>query len=339
MTTITVTIFGLGRIGASIGLALKRHSADKKNKQTFQITGADNRPAMQDAARQRGALDSLARSFPDAAANRDIIVLALPYSEVQATYRVIASELRPGAVVLDMSPLTLPSLEWAAKYLPPTVHMVSMTPMVNFKYLFDGLDDAEHAAADLFDMGEMLVMPSPNCAKEAVELAADFASVLGAKPHFMDAAEHDGLAALTEGLPALLGVLAFTLMQGSQSRDDAQRMTNNAFGQLTHHLHDSHPDDMRDLLLHNRQQMLHAIDQTSELLSLFRDMLTQNNRAALEGALIHAAESYAAWAAHRRTGQWDDAPTQPGYAPSILTGLIGGHMAKRLRGDKDDEKS
>ena len=133
---------------------------------------------MEGAAQKLGAVDSTPRSVVDAARNRDIVVLALPYSEVQAAYRVIGSELRPGAVVLDLSPLKLPSIKWAEAHLPETAYMVGATPILNPKYLFDGLDDVDHAAADLFDGGTFLLMPATNAPKDAVELATDFAERL-----------------------------------------------------------------------------------------------------------------------------------------------------------------
>src|SRR5690349_10451143 len=97
----------------------------------------DTRGAIQAAAEKRGALDSTARGFADAARNRDIVVLALPYAEVQSAYRDIAHVLRPGAVVLDMSPLAEPSVKWAQANLPENVYMVGVTPVFNPDVLFE----------------------------------------------------------------------------------------------------------------------------------------------------------------------------------------------------------
>jgi prephenate dehydrogenase len=339
MTTITVGILGLGRIGTSVGLALKRYNAQKDARQQFTISGFDSHDSSAETARKNGAVDSLARNPVDAAANKDIVVIALSYGEVQGAYRIIGTELHPSTVVLDTSPLKLPSMEWADKYLSSEVHMVSITPVVNAKYLFDGADDAEHAAADLFDKGIMLLMPSVTSAKDAVELASDFSQLLGATPRFADPVEHDGWIAATEGLPALLGVAAFHMLREDEGWGDTQRAANPAFGRLTHHLYDTHPDDLRDLLLQNRQNVIRHLDQMTETLRTLRAVLAQNDRAALEEALIESAKSYNEWLIRRQKARWDDRDESqsPQSRELFMGGLLGGYLSKRLRGGKDDE--
>jgi prephenate dehydrogenase len=338
MTTINVGILGLGRIGTSIGLALKRYNARKDARQQFSITGFDAGESSAETARKNGAVDNVNRNPIDAAANKEIVVLALRYSEVQGTYRAIGETLRTDTVVLDTSPLKLPSMEWADKYLASEVHMVGITPVLNPQYLFDGTDDAEHASADLFDNGAMLLTPSVKSAKDAVELAADFSELLGAAPRFADPVEHDGWIAATEGLPALLGLAAFHMLREDEGWDDAQRAGNPSFGRLTHHLYDTHPDDMRDLLLHNRQNVVRHLDQMIETLRTLRSILADNDRAAFEEALIESVKAYNEWFVHRQTARWDESGTQrPQSRDLLMGGLLGGYLSKRLRGGKEDE--
>ncbi|MFO7321463.1 MAG: prephenate dehydrogenase [Chloroflexota bacterium] len=340
MTTITVGILGLGRLGASVGLALRRYNSRKGAKHEFQTAGVDSSASARAAAEKSGAVERIARTYAEAAANRDIIILALPYSEVASAYREIGLAARPGAVVIDLSPLKSPSLEWADERLPEGVFMVGATPVLNPDYLFDGLDSAEYARADLFDRGAWLLTPGRSTAKEAVELASDFAEILGATPHFMDPLEHDTLSAATEGLPALFGLALFRMLAQANSWEDTQRVTNASFGRATHHLEDTHPDDLRDFLLNNRRNLLPHLDALLATLRELRAVLERGDREALEVALIDAAQTYNAWLARRRSGRWDDRPEQPGrsVAGSLMSGLMGEYLSKRLRRDsKDDE--
>lgn len=338
MTTISVGILGLGRLGASVGLALRRYNAQKGAKHEFQIVGADAGGSAQAAAEKSGAVERLTRTYADAVQNRDIVILALPYSEVATAYREIGLAARPGAVVIDFSPLKTPSIRWAQERLPEQVYMVGVTAILNPAYLFDGLDDAEHARADLFERGSWLLMPGPGCAKEAVELVADLAEIIGATPHFMDPLEHDTLSAATEGLPALLGLAAFRMLSNANAWSDAQRVTNAAFGRLTHHLEDTHPDDLRDLLLNNRDNLLPQIDALTATLRDLRAVLERGDRDALEVALIDAARSYNEWIARRRSGRWDDRPEQRPASGSLMSGLMGDYLSKRLRRDKSEDE-
>lgn len=339
MANVSVAVLGLGRIGASVVLALKRYNERKESKHHFDVVGADMRSGVRDDAAKAGISDKIERDLFSAAARKDIVVLALPLAEMQDAYKSIAADLRAGAVVLDMSLLKQQSLAWAEKYLSKEVHMVGITPIINPKYLHDGLEDTQHAAADLFDKGSMLLMPSISCAKEAVELSSDFANILGATPHFYDPAEHDGIVALTEGIPALIGLASFYTASQAPGWVDSQRVTNPSFGRMTHHLYDTHPDDIRDLFLQNRDSMLRQTDELLITLKALREIIATNDQDSLEEALSTAADSYNTWINRRANGKWDDSKDDSGssFSGNIMSGLMGGFLSKKLSGNKGDK--
>ncbi len=336
--TIKVGILGLGRVGASVGLALKRYNSSKDARQQFVTTGyaADNLQSQ--ALKTVNSVDGVARSIEDAAFDKDILVLALPYRDVQAAYQLIGKGVRAGTVLLDTSPLKLPSQAWAEKYLNPEAHMVGVLPLLNGKYLFDGLDDTEHAAVDLFDGGSLLLLPSAKAEREAVELAADFGEILGMTSLFGDPEEHDVWSAASEGLPAALGLAAFYGLSRRDGWNDVRKVGNSAFGRLTHHLYDQNPDDLRDLMLNNRENLVRQLDGTIETLSILRDLLAENDRAALEEVLIQSMESYMTWVMQRREGRWDkpDSPNSPNKGELLMSGMFGSYLTKRIKRDKSD---
>jgi prephenate dehydrogenase len=338
MATVSVAILGLGRIGASAALALKRYNERKDAQHQFEVACAELRPGVRDDAEKLGI--TVERNLFSAAQGKDIVVLALPYADVLAAYKSLGDDLRPGSVVLDTSPLKGPSLTWAGEFLPKEVHMVGITPVVNPKYLFDGLDDTEHAAADLFDNGNMLLMPSVTCVKEAVELAADFSTLLGSIPHFADPAEHDSMVALTEGLPSVVGVALYYMAIQQGLWDDAQRITNPPFGRLTRVLFDTHPDDLRDVWFNNRENLVRQIDELTETLAAFRNLLAKNDRAAVEVALQRSTESYSGWVNRRFKAKWDDSKEQqsPSFGNVMMNSFMGGFLSKRMGGKKGEEE-
>ncbi|MFN8372213.1 MAG: prephenate dehydrogenase/arogenate dehydrogenase family protein [Anaerolineae bacterium] len=341
MATISVSILGLGRTGSSIGLALRRFNNSKGAQHNFKITAYERRGNVLQEARKLNVADEYVNSPFTAVRDRDIVVLALPYSDVQPMYEVLGREMRPGAVLLDTSPLKSPSMAWAQKHLPSEVYMVGVTLIVNHQYLLNSLEETNAAREDMFDNGLGLLMPGIGCAKEAVELATDFSELLGAKTHFIDPAEHDGLVAATEAVPAVLGVMFYHMLSHSPGWGDGQRLTNPAFGYLTHHLFDTHPDDARDLILNNRENTLRYLDEMINALRTFRQSLAQNDRNAVEAALVDNALDYEKWTNRRHKGEWDekDAVSKAtSAAGDIVTGLFGSVIARRMRGNKDDEK-
>lgn len=340
MAEVQVAILGLGRIGASIGLALKKYNGRTGAKHQFRITGYSTSSDEAKAAHKSGAIDSINNQPSDAARGKDVVVMAMPYGEVEAAYQYIAPDLRPGAVILDFSPLKQGPLKWAAKQLSRDAHMVGMTPLVNPAHLFEGANTAERASADLFDDGMILIMPSVSSIPEAIELATDFSGLLGARTQFIDPAEHDSLMAATEVLPALLGLGYYTALSRGSGWGDVQRNTNPAFGALTHHLYDTHPDDLVALLRDARGDSVRVLDSVMATLRELRTALSSDDRDTLESAATDASESYEQWYNKRYHWKFDDGNIATPEAPGMMSSLFGSFVGNRLRGGnkQDDEK-
>lgn len=337
MPEIAIALLGMRRLGASMGLALKRHN-QKNAQHKFKITAYDSDSARAKLAQKMGAADEVALQPENAVRGKDIVVLATPYGETRSTYDYIAAALRPGAVVLDTSPLNQTALAWGKKSLPQEVHQICIRPIINPKYLYEGLDETERATDDYFDKGTILLMPSVTCVPEAVELAGDFARILGARAHYVDPAEHDGLSAATDVLPSLLGVAYFYQMMRNAGWIDSQRLTNPAFGMLTHPLFDTHPDDLRDIWLHSGDDVVRAVDELMLTLRNFRMLLAQKDQAAVEAVLDVASKEYEAWVNRRYNDRWTDDEKLESKAPGlgdVMGGMFGGFLARR--GKKDDE--
>ena len=70
--TVQFAIIGLGQIGASVGLALAKHS------DMVTRLGYDREPNIAKQARQMGAVDQIFDTLPAAVENAGLILLALP---------------------------------------------------------------------------------------------------------------------------------------------------------------------------------------------------------------------------------------------------------------------
>lgn len=340
MSTISVGILGLNRIGASVALALRRYNNSPNPAQKFNVTIFDNSITNLREARKMNFASESTDRLTDAASNKDILLLAVSYADLPLTYEAIGRAAKAGAVVIDTALLKQPSRTWARQHLPQEVHQVGATPVINPKYLFNGVDTLENAQEDLFDKGSMLLMPGVGCAAEAVELASDFSELLGAKPHFVDPVEHDSLIAAVEGLPALLGVATYAALYQQDGWLDAQRMINTPFGQLTHHLFDTHPDDLRDLWLKNSDNLVRYLDQLMRTLQVLRDGLAREDRDALEDLLGEVSTDYEKWINRRYSGKWQTEP-KDGDAPSIggvASNLFGTFLTKRIKGRGSTEE-
>ena len=338
MAELTVTLIGLGRLGSSIGLALAGYQARPKMHNRFTVWGIDPLEENRKIAQQLGAVEHAHASRFGGLDKSDLIVLA---TELEATHqwlRDLAPRLREGCVILELSPLKLPTLHVGAEYLPPTLHLIGATATLNPRYLWDGLDDVHHAQADLFVGGTFMLAPSVTAHPQAIELAHEFCKLLGATPHFIDPIEQDGIVAITEGLPIVLGLATFTAFADQDGWGEVQRLSNPAFGRITHRLMDSTAPALAQQLTHNHENVVRQLDVLMSRLAEIRAVLKEGDELAIESLFNHADQAYSAWLKRRSGGRWDDLleAVDQHRQTSFLAGFLGGYLAERLTQRKDE---
>jgi len=95
-----IAIVGLGGIGASLGLALKRAAYRAR------LVGIDNAESLS-KAKQIGAVDDTCTSWQEGIAGADFVFLNTPMPEAERLIPQIARDLPEGAVLSDATPLKL----------------------------------------------------------------------------------------------------------------------------------------------------------------------------------------------------------------------------------------
>jgi len=336
MAQLTVAILGLDRLGVSIALRLK-HYMEKNGQHQFTMNGYDSRDDFEKPARKLKLFEKIERKIFNAVQNADLVIMNLPYEDVKAAYELIAPDLRDGVVILDASVIKLPSLEWAKKYLTDEHHVIGFTPVINSEFMFEHNHSTEHASEDYFLNSSIFLTPSVTSIKEAVDLAVNFSAILGGKSHFLDPAEHDSLTTLTEQVPQLLSIATYFTAMKHNAWQDAQRLTNPSFNVLTRYLFTHHPDALRDEWMENSDNLVRAIDELMLTLSEVRRRIADKDDAGVEAFIISASDDYQVWINKRHNGKWDDSGRSDVQMDNpVASSLLGGSIAKRLFGGKDD---
>lgn len=338
----TITIIGLDRLGASIGLALKRYQNKSRSEHTFTIIGSDPRLQPMKTAQQIGAIDSTERVANKAAESANVIIANLPYGSMEELYAGIGPELRPGVVVLDLSLLKQPVIGWANEYFPknaqgqPLAYLIGMTPIIGMSGLYGGDLSAEAARADLFDKSEMIITPDIQVPGAAIKLAEDISHILGAKPHFMDPIEHDGLIAASEQLPSLLGTALFYTLQQTEGWLELRRMVNPTLALATQHHRYQSADDLHALFTQNRENLARHLEIViTNLNDIHEALLNGDDSGELETLLSVVQQSWDRWDVKRQRGEWDDTGEMPDISPGRLFGSLGSILTGRRGKDED----
>ncbi len=324
MSKPVIAIIGLGLTGTSFGLGLQREPGN------FEVVGHDKDPETTSAAKKAGAIQrgewNLHRAYEDA----DLVVLAVPLSELEDVLGHMREGVRPNSLIMAMSSIMQPAIEIADRQLPDNVHFVVGHPIVS------GVGGALTPRADLFADAPFCLAPSLRTDPDAVQLASDFAERLGAKPFYVDAAEHDGMMAGVEQLPQIMAAALMRMTAASPTWEETRRLAGRRFAQATE-LGSSAAQIFAGLEA-NRANLLFRIDQLQRELAEWKALLALDVDEDADNPLLEELKRVAGerdqWETQAALKRWDEAPgmealdDQPGFMRQMLFGGMFGRKTK-----------
>lgn len=317
-----LTIIGLGRLGSSIGLALKKTGAE------LEIVGHDkNRDAIS-AAKNLGAVDRGEWNLYNSVDGSGLIVLSMPLAGVLENINLLRNDVPPGVIVTDTASVKAPVLE-AAKAFDPRVHYIGGDPV--FRPQPDGIMPGAQPSADLFQNAIYCLTPTPKSDADAVQVLTGYISMLGAKPLYMDPEEHDGLAAGAQHLAAATQAMLLKTTTASSGWRELNKFAGLDFFQATD-LATREAASTAQVLLAQREPLALWLDLYVQSLRDLKNLLAQNDAAALEKWLKAAQAEREQWLLNKvgDTAQAADfSEVRSGAARMFLGGL-----ANRFGGEK-----
>ncbi len=189
-----VAIVGVGLIGGSIGLALRKRGL------AANVTGIGRNQRTLDKALAVGAIDRATTDLLSGVAEADFVVVATPVDLIADTVCRIAKVTPNVKLITDAgSTKGLICREIDAKLGPSAHRFVGGHPLAG-----DHRTGPEHARENLFTGKTVVVTPTSSTSREVLEIARDFWQSLGASVHVMSPEEHDQALAGTSHLPHLV---------------------------------------------------------------------------------------------------------------------------------------
>lgn len=328
MKTQTISIIGLNRVGASIGLALKKSNLE------VTIIGHDRDSAiMRDAKDVVGAVDKTEWNMPSAAMKADILVLTIPHSELEITLQAIGRDLQEHTVVIDLSSQKRAGLNWAKQYVT-SGHYIGAVPLFNAASLADGRTAIETADADLFRKSVFCMVPSADVDPQAVQTAVNFGLILGANPYFVDPDEYDQLAQGTETMPGLLAAAMFGALHKATGWRDMLRLAGLPFSVSTSPLESS--VDAADTALANKAATLHWLDAVMGELQQMRRWIYDEHGELLTAYLEELQSERRRWLRQRTKNDWVEAQGTHIPNQSFAEQMLGTFVTDRFKKDEDE---
>lgn len=278
-----VAILGLGLMGTSLGMALRRRGLARA------VAGYDLAPRVAARAHACGAVTAVCGAVEDAVAAADLVVIATPVLAVSAVMAACAASLAPAAVVTDVCSTKAEVVRWAEELLPAPEHFIGGHPMAGRET--SGPDAAD---AELFAGCVWCLAPTHRCDTMALAWLRELVAALGARPLVLDAVEHDEAVAAISHLP-LVAAAALTLTAASDARADLARTLAASGFRDTTRVASGSPRMGRDILLTNREPVLACLDAYLAQLHHLRDAIARSDGDALERTLSEARRIRGEW--------------------------------------------
>ena len=277
-------LIGCGMMGGSFALALKRAGLVKR------VVGYSKSPSTTERARQLGVIDVEAPSALLAVSGADLVLLAVPVSATEATFKAIRHLVRGDVLIVDVGSTKREVIDAARRVLKDQVGVfVPAHPIAGKE-----LAGVEHADPELYHGRQVILTPIERTLTAQLDKAHKLWTALGCHVKQMSPEAHDAAYAAVSHLPHLV---AFALMNGISSQQQAEDFLSLAgpgFRDFTR-IAASDPVVWRDILMSNREELLAQSRLFQRALHALETAINADNPDALEALIDQASSARAHW--------------------------------------------
>ena len=289
----TIYIVGLGLIGASMALGIKRDHPD------YEILGYNRSKPSRDIALERGMIDRATDDFASFAPLADIIILTLPIKQTIAFIQELASlGLKEGVIISDAGSTKSAIVATAEKcFADKPVRFVGAHPMAG-----SHKTGAASADVNLFENAYYIFTPSSLTTSDTLEEMRDLLSGLHARFIEIDAEEHDKVTSQVSHFPHILasGLMEQTALY-AREHELAGRFAAGGFRDMTR-IAESEPGMWTSILLSNRETIIERIEDFKGRLDEISQAIRDEDEGQIWDFFNQAREQRQAMEIHKRGG-------------------------------------
>lgn len=287
-----IVIFGVGLIGGSVALALKKAGS------TAQIVGVGRSSQSLQTALDLGVIDTASSDIAAAVKDADILLIAAPVAQTTTILSAIKPHLTASTVITDAGSTKGDVLQCAQEILGAQFNQfVGGHPIAGAEK-----SGVTAAMADLYTNKNVVLTPAAATNPQAIQRVKTLWLTCGANVSEMSAATHDGIFAAVSHLPHLL---AFALVDDIAARPNAEQLFGFAasgFRDFTR-IAGSHPEMWRDISLANRTALLSELDAYQAELTRLQQLLEREDGNGLQALFERASIARNNWAESRKQQQ------------------------------------
>ena len=279
-----ITIWGVGLIGGSLGLALK------KNGFQGQRVGLGRNIGRLEKALEHDAVDVITTTLTEGLQETDLVVLCTPVALVPMFVQQIIASLdtqHQRIVLTDVGSTKSALVDTVEAQLQEqradALSFIGGHPMAGSHETGVGA-----ARATLFEKATCILTPTANTDADALALIKSLWEFVGAVPHLLSPKTHDLLVGAASHLPHLIASILTNTVANVETEDGkALDFTATGFRDSTRIAAGS-PDLWTGIFTQNRDVLLALIDDMINNLTEFKTSLQTENLAEIERLLLKA---------------------------------------------------
>lgn len=275
-------------MGGSFALALKRAGLVKR------VVGYSKSPSTTERARALGVIDVEAPSALLAVSGADIVLIAVPVSATEATFKAIKHLVSPQMLVMDVGSTKRDVVDAARRALREQVgSFVPAHPIAGKEAA-----GVEHADPDLYSGKQIILTPIERTRTNQLQQAVEVWSALGCQVLKMSPESHDAAFAAVSHLPHMIAFALMNAIMGQPQGADFLALAGPGFRDFTR-IAASDPQIWRDIMLSNREELLAQSKIFQRNLQALELMIANGNAEALEELIGQASETRARWSMNK----------------------------------------
>ena len=277
-------LIGCGLMGGSFALALKRAGLVKR------VVGYSKSPSTTERARQMGVIDVEAPSALLAVSGADIVLLAVPVSATEATFKAIRHLVNANTLIMDVGSTKRDVVDAARRVLRDHVGCFVPAHPITGKEV----SGVENADVNLYAGKQVILTPIERTFTVQLQKAVDVWTALGCNVVKMSPQSHDAAYAAVSHLPHLIAFALINGISGQAHGKDYLSLAGPGFRDFSR-IAASDPKMWRDILIANREELLEQSKIFQASLHSLEKLIASGDGDALEARIDQASSIRANW--------------------------------------------
>lgn len=265
-----VTIIGVGLIGGSLALAIK------KKKLAKEVWGVFRRESQRKLAEKKKIVDRGTLSLNRALSGSDFVILALPVSTIISLTQELKKILPKEVLITDVGSSKTRIVNSLQKLFPK---YVGSHPLAGSEK-----KGCSNAVEDLFDNKVVILTPTPQSDKNAVSAVKKFWEKMGSRVAIMSPELHDKILSQISHLPhlAVFGLL-------NAVNDDYLKYATSGFLDTTR-IGASNPRLWLEIFMTNKRNLLKDLNKYISWLERYKQLLHKGDFKKLLNFIHEASD-------------------------------------------------